>query len=51
MFYRVKDEDLNSINITSSNSTLDFLIYEPKLYLVGENRPFKIEIIQIIINA
>ena len=49
VFYAVKEDDLNFISITSSNSTSLYL--KPKLCLVGENRPFEIEVIQIIISA
>ena len=51
MFYGVEEDDLNFVSITSSNSTSLSLIYKLELCLVGENRPFEIEVIQIIISA
>ena len=51
MFYGVEEDDLNFVSITSSNSTSLSLICKPKLYLVEKNKPFEIEVIQIIISA
>ena len=51
MFYGVEEDDFNFVSITSSNSTSLPLIYKLKLCLVEKNRPFEIEVSQIIISA